>query len=419
MSHESLDTSVSKDESIESHVDVDAGFQVERLDDISLNQLLALQGEGASVMRTPHVGNSSAANLTWMSQGGRTVLFDRNIGTRDKNYHPHLIISEGESIEISDPTVLTTHSEVTADVSHGGVTANKGQRISDVHTRGLRTTFPGFNPLLDSTYLRDHDSVAGDVLNALRGEFEELWTRKVDEEGHVHDMLPGTFEADPNNVFLFTHGQQEDKGLLLPVMYTALIYGVTEALEYNTDVVYHLSGPDMVNYLPQMQEQLAQAYEHVRSRTRWGHHLPERLSFRVVPADSARFIVPTDEQVALDTLVDSFLFINEEVEALRKSKAEAIKGVAKDDQESRQAVIQHFDSLIGSHRDLLDEAVAACPRVFFNTADADYTTQYDLRFHSTEGQRGFYVHPWALDAPLSEVAKMYKQMAKIHQRITK
>ncbi|PSO44287.1 MAG: hypothetical protein BRC22_02740, partial [Parcubacteria group bacterium QH_9_35_7] len=70
-------------------------FDVQERKDINLKALAQINRGGGSVVKTPHVGNWYPNNLAVAQTGIHMLAYDRNIGRKDSNFHPHKVIKDG------------------------------------------------------------------------------------------------------------------------------------------------------------------------------------------------------------------------------------------------------------------------------------------------------------------------------------
>ena len=385
-------------------------------DELSLDDLIRLHGNGESVIRTPHVGNASGGNLTWMHLGGRVVLFDRNIGSKDKNYHPSKLITGREATDISDPDILITHAKVTTvPEDETPFLISEGESLSDLHSASMRTAFAYSQPEIEtrSNYLEENETIVAEVLRALEGFDQVPWIRRVDDEGRVHkDESLAVGGIARYGVFQGAENKNEKQGMLMPTVYMTLLSAVVEAANFGSNKVYHLSGPDMVNYVSEMSETLDQMYARVLAKIPYmRERLPDRLEFALAPAANAKFVVPKSKQAPLDLVMDRFFECEATQASIRKRKAEEIPSLPKDSPRKMEIINDCMRSS-KSACDQLEEAVADCPEIFDITRNGEYYSQYDMVDVG-------YFHPFGTDNSLAEVTRVYKALEKVHGKVTR
>ena len=178
---------------------------------VSLNDLVARsRATGAVIVRTPHVGNVTSHSMGLADLGLRLLLYDRTLGRRDTSCHPHLFIAGGESEQIADPTILTTHARVIRPSRH----ASTGARVTDVHLGPLRRAYPDQKLSTYTEYLGANVERVLPILLAATDAAPELWKRRVDGEGRVSlGRVHSTGDLQRDGILGVT---SDDRGWLIP-----------------------------------------------------------------------------------------------------------------------------------------------------------------------------------------------------------
>lgn len=369
-------------------------FIVQIREDLSLADLRRLRKEGASVMKTPHVGNVYPNNLLVARMGILMNFYDRTIGARDKNFHPHRVIVDGKSEEIALGHVMTTHARVTREVI-GVPHIAKEERIVDCHMRAMQNAMPDADCVVYTDYLRHHADVVLEVLSIVADEHPEVWEYLVTRDG---DRRPFHITRGRERLLAYgIYGITDDaQGALVPNILNILLDGIIESRETGLHEVYHLSGPDMVKYIGTMLKTLDALYATVRRNSSLS--LPETIIFNLVPVAGIRFAVDREHRAEVDDLIDAWHGLN----AGNRQRSEMLR-MASD----KNAAIQA--AAAGKSQDMLRlrAAAVAATHVFYDIARADTFSQYDL----LRG-RELYVHPWGCEATIREIELMMKECVR-------
>ncbi|MBI4098535.1 MAG: hypothetical protein HY437_00700 [Candidatus Magasanikbacteria bacterium] len=364
-------------------------FKVVPRFDLSLQDLAAFHRAGHSVTKSPHVGNWYPNNLAVASLGIPMSIYDRTIGTRDRNFHPHKVIVDGGSEEIANPAILTTHARVIGESSWFPDRFPMGSRVLDGHVQAIRDAVPGANCEVFTDYLRRHINRVLAILEVVTKRFPRLWRRFVDQNGIVSERacLSWSSVTYDGGVYGLTN---DEFGWLIPNELNVLLDGVLEAAHHNESVVYHLSGPDMIGYIDGYAILLANAHQELRERLDW---VPKTVELHVVPVAAMRFAVPETRRRALDALMDGLLAIY----AWRTARGEQIPPGSNGNR--RIAAMETVEEKT-EHRRMksrLRELAAECPEVWYDITKGSFVSQYDLLASGTR----IYVHPWAAAAPIA------------------
>ncbi|MBI4450180.1 hypothetical protein HY634_03915 [Candidatus Uhrbacteria bacterium] len=359
--------------------------------DCSLNDLATIHRSGGSVMKSPHIGNMYPNNLAVGALGIPLNCYDRTIGRKDRNFHPHRVICGGRSevIALDGIDRLTTHAIVDRPSQLAPEWFSVGTRVADGHMAALRAALPTAECVTYTDWLRERADRITAVLEVITDAFPSIWERLVTPDGHVVDYRVRNW-AVVQQIGVYGVTSDAPSGLIVPNVVNILLDGVLECLSRGVTEVYHCSGPDMVRYIGELEAQLHTLYDTVRTRLGWG--LPDTLRFHLVPVAEMRFVVPERRRAALDELVASWC----DVQALKRIQAERMREATDDErQDAITACVAARDRSMARVRD----AIVACPEIFYRIEDANCTTQYDLLAE----QETVYVPPWAAAAPMRDI----------------
>lgn len=357
--------------------------------DLSLKDLAALHRDGRSVAKSPHVGNWYPNNLAVASLGIPMSVYDRTYGAADKNFHPHKIIVDGGSEEVANPAILTTHARVIRESSWFPDRFPVGSRMLDGHMQAIRDAVPGANCEVFTDYLRRHADRVLAILEVATAVSPSLWRRFVHTDGTITEPVCGGWRriAETGGIYGLTN---DEFGWLIPNQLNVLLDGVLETALYNENVVYHLSGPDMIGYIDSYAELLKKTHSVLRQKLDW---VRETVELHLVPVATMRFAVPETRRLALDTFMDALLAIY----GWRTARGEQIPPGPNG---NRKIAAKETPEAKTEHRRMksrLREVAAACPEVWYDITKGSFVSQYDLLASGTR----IYVHQWAVEAPIT------------------
>ncbi|MDP3985311.1 MAG: hypothetical protein Q8P82_00975 [bacterium] len=379
--------------------------------DLSLTALADIHRSGGSVTKSPHIGNIYPNNLAVAKMGIPLNIYDRTIGERDRNFHPHRVIVGGMSETIADHRILTTHARVERESQLVPHRFPIDARTTDCHMQALRDAIPKADLVVYTDYLERHIDRVLPILELVTDRLPKIWERTVSETGVItrRGIQTGWKEIVPLGVMGLpaTHLS----GWVIPNVLNTLLDVILESAERGIADVYHLSGPDMVKYIHQFDATLTELYDHVRSRLDW--RLPETLRFHVVPVADMRFAVREERRAPLDALVEGWLDFQRE----NRSRGDVLKNAA-DDYE-RDRIIARLNESRNRVIDRIRAALDECVEIFYRIEDANALTQYDL----LAGAK-LYVHPWGTESSMQDVTNAFaffsrtfskKEARPIHQ----
>ena len=366
-------------------------FNIIIRDDISLNNLLKIINSGGRVLKTPHIGNIYPNNLAIITLNIPTLLYDRNIGFKDKSFHPHKIIFDSRNEEISDPGILSTHSKIILQPSIFKVSENViGTSIVDFHMSILEKSIPNSNIFTYSYYIKQNKKLITKIVKEVVKEFPELWHNLVDINGVVHKKNnPSIKEILDIGIFGI---DKEKEGWIIPNPVNILFHGTVDAIMFNTKDIYLLSGPDMYLYIKEYEEILNSLYGHIRKIPDLG--LPDSVNCYIIPTINMRFIIKYEKKYILDQLVDlykNYKYVYDKIKNYFKNPDQDIdiNYLIKEKNKIKLQIINLFKTYYSDFERVM----------FYDINKENCFTQYDL-FNSS----GIYIHPWALESKLNDLS---------------
>jgi len=357
--------------------------------DLSLKQLRDLHNNGCSVMKTPHIGNIYPNNLGVAQIGIPMVFYDRTFGHKDRNFHPHGVIRSRRFECLSAVNVMTTHTKVERHSKLAPEWFVVGESMAKTHMRATKAAVPNMMGSVYTDFLRAHREDAERILQIVTQRLPQLWERAIDTQGYDKSFRASDWVSVMDaGIFGLTH---DDQGALIPNVVNILLLSLLDAKEKGVEEAYHLSGPDMVVYIGDLQSAFHTLYDAVRGQIPdW--NLPEMFPLHLVPVADMRFVVLPQRQAVLDELVESHL-------SLERNNKEYGQRLARATPENRRHLIAEVDQFRGRDKQRLINAASACQDVFYRIAEANTVSQYDV-FDAG----GIYVHPWAFTAPMKEIS---------------
>ncbi len=369
-------------------------FDLVTRDDLSLADLVRMHQAGASVLKTPHVGNIYPNNLAIAMLGLPLVLVDRTIGHKDRNFHPHQLIHERRAEVVAPGDVLTTHAKIVRTPSRFAERFTVGARVMDAHMKALREALPHADLMTETERQRRDPEFFSSLFETLHHGAPHAWERYVREDGVVMQRKPtdGWKQICDEGI----HGLVPDhaNGWITPNIWALIADAVSQWRLRGTSQLFELSGPDMVIYIGKHQEELHQCYHAVRQHL--FPALPETMTCVIVPVAEMRLIVPVEQRAALEALVDAYLSLG----AFRVQTAEQMRGLTVEARATLSLMITEKRYGLNTR---LRETVQACPDLVYNIRHASYLSQYDM----LTGTK-FFIHPWGVETPMREIIAFMK-----------
>lgn len=362
-------------------------LKIEAKQSVTLAQIIELAQAGKSVVQTPHVGNLPLDVLVALQSGLHVRLVDTNVGNMDKLFYPHLVIRQGQAVQVADPHTLVTHTTVTrqpADIA--GSTFVLGRPLSSAHVEATRMAFPQADIISYADWLMAYRELILQFLEVITCLHPNIWERRVSSQGITENAQRSGIVPTWSLVM-----EQGICGITVPSNVAGWV--LPNPVAILTDVFvdaacgrveqYALSGPSMATYITQyhrnfgpMDKLLAYWYaELVRRLPKL--NLPERFMVRMVPAASWQLAVPMHLKDCLDALVCGYFDYKRHQVDL--SQAIAL-GVLRNKQVGR---------LRGEQRQTLVRIAKPIRQWLVTQSTPAFATQYDVLMSSEP----LYVHP--------------------------
>lgn len=336
--------------------------------DISLNELVSKKEQGLSVVRSAHVGNSRMYNLVIANAGIDMLLVDHNQTLRDTNYQPEAIIQDGQK-------ELLTDSKMTLSLRTRSDKDNK--YLDEIHISSLRQTFPNTNIFSNTEYLRNNEQVAGEIISICVDNMPELFIRIALPDGTTNKSFEASTLAKSSGVIQLQDDPREEKEVAMMPNEVDIICGfVIEALNTNSDIQFHISGPDMIKYIKSILPNLKKIYSLLSSAS-FANKLPDNLIVELVPGASLSLATTKDSSAKLIPLVNSIESLDifeQESSRKRRQFFEGNKPSKEESKKLQDSIKLERDCLIGEAVLALRGANELLP----SNDDPIYTSQYDV-----------------------------------------
>jgi hypothetical protein len=374
-------------------------FVIQPTRSLSLSCLAQLHAQGFYVVKTPHVGNIYPNNLACAAAGIPLLLCDQTFGERDTNFHPHLLIVGGRAEVVARSDRMMTHARITRAPDNFSDRFKVGESAAEAHVRALRDALPQASvETLTEREVRLVDMLmpAYEILTKMQ---PSSWRRILrTEDGVVIPVshVPQWKEIESIGIHRLS---ANGTGWIVPNAWNILLDGLIGSLTSGRNIVYELSGPDMINYWPKHSQEISAGYDLLRKEL-WPQ-LPETLTLCIIPVAEMRLVCSEGRRGLLDAVVDSYLRILGE----RTTSGEVLRTAP---QEQRSAVITQLQATRKRLYEETREAVRNCPEIFYEIKQANFFTQYDLL-------RGeiLAIHPWGIEQPIDTIEQMMTMLRRM------
>ncbi len=273
-----------------------------------------------------------------------------------------------------------------------------GERIGEGHMRALQKAIPELNAeQLNAEFLPRNAERALRIVRYFAEHFPMLFERRVLSSGNtMQESLRSVQQLDRNGVYGVTSLAE---GWLMPNALNILMDGAIDAATMGECEVFALSGPDMFRYIPDMQAQLHELYDGLRSVM---PELPETMTYHVVRVAEMRFAVPERRRRTLDTLIDQYC----RYESIRGSWNMQLRD-ARAQEKAEMILAANTERAAATQQ--LRNAIGECSEPFYAIAEGTYLSQYDLLSRDER----IVIHPWAMETSLADVETAVRVMMKL------
>lgn len=368
-------------------------FKITNEENYSIEDIHKHQLEGASLLRSAHVGNFNPSTL-FLAREEFPIILHEHIRGDAKIYRPAFVKVNGEEILVSDNIEKPlTHLTIRPDAKDrvNNILGKKLTRPSQLHYKSLRELFPR-NIQLTSQFFLEQDPFFSHALEVLARVSPRLFANYVNQEGQVFNLSEETtsdhqiyrtengeeIKIDKEHIGELSYkylqqtinsilGDSENpEGLVMKSNLYILLSSICETYKgrngierYNPEQVsvIHFAGAEMINYLVKNKnlseynsKELNEMYGTLQKE--FGNILPGNLDFRLVPTDIyGRFV--TDDQDVLEEYNELFVAHKElnkahnERRELRNSLTEKIKQqtLSLGDPDIKEKVLEYYSRI--------------------------------------------------------------------------
>lgn len=377
--------------------------------DISINDLCVLQAQGFSVVRSAHIGNLQPYNMSLAAAGIPVLCIDHTVTGIDVNYSPEMINSAGKSERIAELGKLVSRVELARIPRIDGVDTTNVRYLDDLHLASARAALPGAEIFSNTAYLRANETLVGDIIASSIKVEPGLFRRVAQPDGNVQKTTDAIDLAQAGKILqLQADPRAATTTALIPNEVDIVIDFVVEALKTGRDKQYHLSGPDMVQYINGKKNILDKLYAQVTNLPSLRSQLPGTLQVDLVPTTAARFATTGKRRASLDDLLQAVEDREQDLKTTNNERGEFFRTPAAKDRSSREQAVAAFRQ----HEHAADAALArasnSVPELFIPPRTPGYLTQYDVL-----ADGGLYVPEANQRLTFAELKSLFQDIEKV------
>jgi len=332
---------------------------------LSINELVEKIREGFDVQRSAHVGNLSAYNLTLADAGIPMLLVDQNQTGKDSNYYPELVMTREGMDQVAPFGRIVCRTAV-----------ESGQFLDDMHIESIERALPDSTVYTNTSFLRENLDISEAVVGLGFQYGPEMFGRVSTAEGV---MQPVSYESVTGlEIMQLADDPREAKVMrVMPNVLDIVICFAVQARNSGRDVIYHVSGPDMVKYIKKETAQINFFYD-LLAQLPTMSDLPKKLRVEIAPGASAVLATTTAKKAELEAIEESLgrLFACEEKSAAERRAF--FTGPNSKDDEARNALIEGFRTATENLRASLFDVVRELPEIAKGPRNPGFITQYDV-----------------------------------------
>lgn len=381
-------------------------LQIQPNDSVSINNLLALQKRGFSVMRSAHIGNLSPYNLTLADAGIPLLLVDHNVTGADKNYFPEVVLTQSGETRVAEDGTVTSRTPV-----------GDGQFLDELHVAGISKALPNATIITNTEYLRQNEAVAGEIAGLAAQYFPEEFNRIVQPDGTTQQVDSAVDMLDRLGIMQLNDDPRAERpAVLMPNMLDIMVNFVVEALQSEKNVQYHVSGPDMIVYSVEKKrlEKLQNFYEVIKREASFADRLPRRLIVQLVPGSNARFATSIKNQPKLTDLFTQLDISISALATLATSRKEFFTSSARNNNQARRVFEAANSQQQFAYEQAIVEQAEQVPGLFVaQKAQKGFVTQYDVI-----QDNGLFVAPQNTELTFNELKALAKRLAVLRKKVT-
>jgi len=358
--------------------------------DYSLSDLLDLRDNGYKVFKTPHVGNQYMNNLVIAVLGFDILVYDRNIGSKDKNFHPQSIIYNSREEKVFSENELTIHSKKILERTKDSF-INKlllgYTNPGSFHTYYFSKASKNQKIRTYSEFISKNREIITKIIHCTYELYKDDWYRYVNKEKKI--IRKTGFVADDPILGL----TDDDFGWVIPNIYNILFHCVIDQKEGK---VFLLSGPDMYRYICKHEEKLSASWKSIKKEFT---DLPNEIKCLIIPVSKLRFAVPIEHKMHLDDILEKYYAIKECQNRLATKHLDTKK-------EQKYLILKK--QCVKDIRLALSENADLYKRtIFYDISEATSYSQFDLL-----KSKKLYIPEVMMTRKISEVEDMYDELLR-------
>lgn len=371
-------------------------LQITKNDSLSISDLTELRDQGSSVMRSAHIGNLSAYNMSLLASGIDMLLVDTNQTGKDKNYFPELVISQAGNERIADDGLLVARTR-----------AKSGEFLDELQQASIRLAFPEAKIFTDTQYLRANQEVAGEIVQLALECQPELFNRVVTSDGVVtksKEDRAKNLAGSGRILQLVDDTREEQEVALMPNEVVVLANFIIEAIKSEGAPQYHLAGPDMPNYIGSIQPAMQSIFQELRRRASFRDKIPAILDVQLVPTASAIFATTAENQSLLENMFESLEEYKVVLAGLRHQRANFFKAKSIDASNKKDFITSNDKERAEATERLLPD-ILGVPALLNGPGEPNFVSQYDVL-----QQGGLFVARQNIEMSLQELESTRKEL---------
>ncbi|MDL2363023.1 MAG: hypothetical protein QFB86_01415 [Patescibacteria group bacterium] len=378
-------------------------------DQLSLNDLVELQAQGFSVLRSAHIGNLSPYNMSIAALGIPLLCVDHTITGIDTNYFPELTLSSNDTERVTRDGLVVCRAIVDAK---NVTTAKQKQFVDELQLSSVRAAIPEANVFTNTEYLRKNESVVSEIVAIAVANFPEQFTRLALADGATRrDQNAARRISDVGVMQLNDNPRASETAVILPNLVDIMANFVIEALDSEQAIQYHLSGPDMVRYINNLVPDMQRFYVTLKSTASFRNLLPKQLSVEMIPSAEARFATTARRQPNLEGLLSVLQQTDQDLLMLAGKRKQFFTSTPKNKEDE-----QVFSATIKTQQSKVEleiaEVAQLVPELFVPAGSTGFVTQNDVL---AEG--GLFIAPINRELSMAELSKTFKRLVKLRERI--
>lgn len=355
----------------------------------SLNELLQLGKKGFKVLKTPHVGNQYMNNLIIAVLGFDILVYDRNIGFKDKNFHPQSVIFNTREEKIFSEAGLTIHSKkILIKTENSFINELLRGYTNPVcfHNHYFSLACNNHKISTYSEFLTKHKEKIAKIISYTHELFKDDWYRYVTKE---QEVVNKTGYVSGDAILGLTHN---DFGWIIPNIYNVLFHCVIDQKEGK---VFLLSGPDMYKYICEYEERLSRSWSYIIKEI---PSLPTQVQCLIIPVAKIRFAIPEKYKTYLDDVLNTY---NKIKECEKRMVSDGTQNTKLSNLAYKQELVSSLKSIFQKRKALFESTI------FYDIRKASSFSQYDL-LHV----KRLYVPEIVLTKKIYEIESMYDELLR-------